>query len=59
MNKTKRVTVRLNDDEHQTLEKIAQEKREKTGFTVSTSDVIRAAISEYVQKHTNGDERKQ
>lgn len=58
MNKSKRVTVRLNDDEHQALEQIAQEKREKTGFTVSASDVIRAAISEYVQKHANGDKRE-
>lgn len=58
MNKSKRVTVRLNDDEHEALERIAQEQREKTGFTVSTSDVIRAAVADYVQKHANEDKRE-
>lgn len=58
MNKSKRVTVRLNDDEHDALERIAQEQREKTGFTVSTSDVIRAAVADYVQKHANGDKKR-
>lgn len=57
MNKSKRVTVRLNDDEHAALERIAQEQREKTGFTVSTSDVIRAAVADYVQKHVNEDKK--
>lgn len=58
MNKSKRVTVRLSDDEHEALEKIAQEQRKKTGFTVSTSDVIRAAVADYVQKHANGDDKR-
>lgn len=58
MNRSKRVTVRLSDDEHESLERIAQEQREKTGFTVSTSDVIRAAVADYVQKHGNSDDKR-
>lgn len=58
MNKSNRVTVRLNDDEHKSLEGIAQEQRQKTGFMVSTSDVIRAAVADYVQKHANDDKRE-
>lgn len=57
MNKSKRVTVRLTDDEHETLERIAKEQREKTGFTVSTSDVVRAAVANYVQKYANDDKK--
>ncbi|NOG32871.1 hypothetical protein HLB35_15865 [Halomonas sp. TBZ9] len=49
MNKSKRVTVRLTEREHADLERIAQRERQATGFTVSVSDIMRAAVADYLK----------
>lgn len=44
------VTVRIDENDVERLEALARDQRQKTGEKVGMSDVVRAAIAEYLQK---------
>lgn len=46
------VTVRMPQTQKEALEDLAMQKRMKTGALVHTSDLIREAVSQYLERET-------
>lgn len=46
----KSITVRLERDDAEALERLARIERQRTGGAVGLSDIVRGAVREYLEK---------
>ena len=54
--KLKAYSLRIDDTMTSTLDKIAQVEKDKTGYNVDRSDIIRRALIEFIQRYESGAE---